>query len=637
MVSILRQSWLILFLLPLFLSTCLFYYSYHREKIIERANKETEIFIATAEATRSYVKEVLRPKMYKIFHDERFIPEAMSTSHIGREIMRRIGKNFPYMEYKRAALNPRNPINRADDLEKNVIEEVKALKEKEVTRLLNRKGTLYFARFKAIYAENSCLKCHGRPEDAPKDLLKLYGKSGGFNYRPGDIVAVDAVYIPVGPAISNLKKQVVSTFLIGLIVLIFIVFSLRLLIHYEFLPHLRKLSFYLRSIIPGREAEGPSPEDDNIEKMAASLEDLAIEVKRIHTELKKSEQKYRSLFESSQDAILMWNQERKLVDINPSGLKLFGFLDKSEALQIETIEQLFWDHQEALELLEKLEREGQIKEFETTVVDRGGNRYQILITASKAIDLGGLVLYEGIFRDITEKKLMEKHIITTEKLAAVGQLAAGLAHEINNSLSVIKCYANLLTKVNNLDEQAQKDLEIIKKHVKLSQDILQNLLNFSRPAEYKKAYVNVNEIIEEVVSVFASRFKKRSISLVLDLSPEAPALFLDRDKIKQVFMNMILNAVQAIERDGLIEIKTIFNKARQEVVIKIRDTGSGIPETIIDKIFDPFFTTKAPGEGTGLGLSVSYGIVKDHDGKIFVESKVGEGTTFTIVFPVNES
>ncbi len=637
MVSILRQSWLILFLLPLFLSTCLFYYSYHREKIIERANKETEIFIATAEATRSYVKEVLRPKMYKIFHDERFIPEAMSTSHIGREIMRRIGKNFPYMEYKRAALNPRNPINRADDLEKNVIEEVKALKEKEVTRLLNRKGTLYFARFKAIYAENSCLKCHGRPEDAPKDLLKLYGKSGGFNYRPGDIVAVDAVYIPVGPAISNLKKQVVSTFLIGLIVLIFIVFSLRLLIHYEFLPHLRKLSFYLRSIIPGREAESPSPEEDNIEKMAASLEDLAIEVKRIHTELKKSEQKYRSLFESSQDAILMWNQERKLVDINPSGLKLFGFLDKSEALQIETIEQLFWDHQEALELLEKLEREGQIKEFETTVVDRGGNRYQILITASKAIDLGGLVLYEGIFRDITEKKLMEKHIITTEKLAAVGQLAAGLAHEINNSLSVIKCYANLLTKVNNLDEQAQKDLEIIKKHVKLSQDILQNLLNFSRPAEYKKAYVNVNEIIEEVVSVFASRFKKRSISLVLDLSPEAPALFLDRDKIKQVFMNMILNAVQAIERDGLIEIKTIFNKARQEVVIKIRDTGSGIPETIIDKIFDPFFTTKAPGEGTGLGLSVSYGIVKDHDGKIFVESKVGEGTTFTIVFPVNES
>ncbi len=637
MVSILRQSWLILFLLPLFLSTCLFYYSYHREKIIERANKETEIFIATAEATRSYVKEVLRPKMYKIFHDERFIPEAMSTSHIGREIMRRIGKNFPYMEYKRAALNPRNPINRADDLEKNVIEEVKALKEKEVTRLLNRKGTLYFARFKAIYAEKSCLKCHGRPEDAPKDLLKLYGKSGGFNYRPGDIVAVDAVYIPVGPAISNLKKQVISTFLIGLIVLIFIVFSLRLLIHYEFLPHLRKLSFYLRSIIPGREAEGPSPEDDNIEKMAASLEDLAIEVKRIHTELKKSEQKYRSLFESSQDAILMWNQERKLVDINPSSLKLFGFLDKSEALQIETIEQLFWDHQEALELLEKLEREGQIKEFETTVVDRGGNRYQILITASKAIDLGGLVLYEGIFRDITEKKLMEKHIITTEKLAAVGQLAAGLAHEINNSLSVIKCYANLLTKVNNLDEQAQKDLEIIKKHVKLSQDILQNLLNFSRPAEYKKAYVNVNEIIEEVVSVFASRFKKRSISLVLDLSPEAPALFLDRDKIKQVFMNMILNAVQAIERDGLIEIKTIFNKARQEVVIKIRDTGSGIPETIIDKIFDPFFTTKAPGEGTGLGLSVSYGIVKDHDGKIFVESKVGEGTTFTIVFPVNES
>ncbi|WP_456371368.1 c-type heme family protein [Thermodesulfatator atlanticus] len=637
MVSILRQSWLILFLLPLFLSTCLFYYSYHREKIIERANKETEIFIATAEATRSYVKEVLRPKMYKIFHDERFIPEAMSTSHIGREIMRRIGKNFPYMEYKRAALNPRNPINRADDLEKNVIEEVKALKEKEVTRLLNRKGTLYFARFKAIYAEKSCLKCHGRPEDAPKDLLKLYGKSGGFNYRPGDIVAVDAVYIPVGPAISNLKKQVISTFLIGLIVLIFIVFSLRLLIHYEFLPHLRKLSFYLRSIIPGREAESPSPEEDNIEKMAASLEDLAIEVKRIHTELKKSEQKYRSLFESSQDAILMWNQERKLVDINPSGLKLFGFLDKSEALQIETIEQLFWDHQEALELLEKLEREGQIKEFETTVVDRGGNRYQILITASKAIDLGGLVLYEGIFRDITEKKLMEKHIITTEKLAAVGQLAAGLAHEINNSLSVIKCYANLLTKVNNLDEQAQKDLEIIKKHVKLSQDILQNLLNFSRPAEYKKAYVNVNEIIEEVVSVFASRFKKRSISLVLDLSPEAPALFLDRDKIKQVFMNMILNAVQAIERDGLIEIKTIFNKARQEVVIKIRDTGSGIPETIIDKIFDPFFTTKAPGEGTGLGLSVSYGIVKDHDGKIFVESKVGEGTTFTIVFPVNES
>ncbi|AEH44293.1 multi-sensor signal transduction histidine kinase [Thermodesulfatator indicus DSM 15286] len=633
MLKLLRQSWLVIFLLPLAASICLFYYSYQRSQIIEQADKETEIFIVTAEATRLYVKEVLRPKMYKIFSDERFIPEAMSTSHVGREIMKRIGKYFPYMEYKRAALNPRNPINKADILEIKIIDEFKHSNVKEITKLLDRKGTIYFGRFRPIYAEKSCLKCHGDPRKAPRELIKIYGNTGGYYYKPGQIVAIDAVYIPIGPALVTLKKQVLSSFLFGVGLLIFLVFSVRLLLQYEFLPSLRKLSVYLSSIIHTEKFKNLSV-DDNVERITSSLEDLALEVKRIHTELQKSEQKYRSLFESSQDAILMWNRENKLVDINPAGLKFFGFISKEEALGIETIEQLFWDHQDAIAFISKLVEKSQIKDWETIVVNREGKRFQVLVTASKAIEVNGLTLYVGLFRDITEKKLIEKHIITTEKLAAVGQLAAGLAHEINNSLSVIKCYANLLAKTNSKDEQALKDLETIKKHVKMCQDILQNLLNFSRPTEYKKVKANINDIIKEVAELFATRLQKRKINLYLDLSPELPALWVDWDKIKQVFMNMLLNALQAIEQKGEIKVSTHFDKVKNRVIIKISDTGCGIPETIIDKIFDPFFTTKAPGEGTGLGLSVSYGIVKDHGGQIFVESRPGEGTIFTIILPV---
>ncbi len=591
--------------------------------------------MATVKASRSYVKEVLRPKMYRLFKGKRFIPEAMSTSHVGRRIMERIKKRFPYMEYKRASINPRNPIDLADPLEKDIIKSFK-LSNKEKVQLITRKNSLYLSRFIPIYAEKSCLKCHGKPEDAPKELIKIYGDKRGFYYKPGEIVAIDAVYIPVGKSLKDLRQEVISFFIAAFIAISFIFFCIHIMLQYEFLPYFTRLGIYLKSIISDKD-NSIFYKKENVKEISSSLEDLALEVKRVHNELQKSEQKYRSLFESSQDAILMWNKERKIMDINPAALRFFCLTDKKEALCIETIEQFFWDHRDGVTFLAKLEKEGKVKDFETTVVNSKGDRYQVLITASKAIDIEGFMLFEGIFRDITEKKLIQRHILTTEKLAVVGQLAAGLAHEVNNSLSVIRCYANLIARGNSLPEQSLKDVEIIKKHVKMCQKILMDLLNFSRSSVYKKKYNDLNQLIREVAEVFSPRLHKQKITLTLELAENLPLLFFDKEKIKQVLMNIILNAIQAVKNNGRIIIGTFFDCEKQQTIIKIIDNGCGIPKSIEDKIFDPFFTTKGPGEGTGLGLSVSYKIIKDHGGKIFVESKENKETIFTIVLPMEKN
>jgi signal transduction histidine kinase len=188
---------------------------------------------------------------------------------------------------------------------------------------------------------------------------------------------------------------------------------------------------------------------------------------------------------------------------------------------------------------------------------------------------------------------------------------------------------------NSVEGTAQhNDLKIIEKHVKGCKSIVENLLNFSRPSETTKSLVFLDEMITEQMEFVQHHADMKDIQMTADFDPDVPPILMDEKKIRQVLMNLIMNAKHAVGDQGIIHLSSGYNQHTRKAVIRITDTGHGIEKKNVSKIFDPFFTTKPPGEGTGLGLSVSYGIVKSHGGDIFVRSTPGKGASFTVVLPV---
>jgi len=239
-------------------------------------------------------------------------------------------------------------------------------------------------------------------------------------------------------------------------------------------------------------------------------------------------------------------------------------------------------------------------------------------------------------KNITEKKEVERRIQQTEKLVAVGQLAAGVAHEINNPLGVILCYTDLLKENNAGNEEITSDIKIIERHAENCRRIVADLLDFSRSKEARidKQYATVNEVVDNVLSMVRQQFLKKQINLISNLDDTLPLCLMDSSRMQQVLLNLLMNGAQAIENKGNIVIST--SAVDNNILIEIEDDGPGINKEILNKIFDPFFSTKEPGQGTGLGLSVSYGIIRCHDGEIKVQSTPGHGARFTITIPSGE-
>lgn len=232
-------------------------------------------------------------------------------------------------------------------------------------------------------------------------------------------------------------------------------------------------------------------------------------------------------------------------------------------------------------------------------------------------------------REFTTRRIME-----SERLAHIGQLAAGVAHEINNPLQGIVTYSHLLLERAGTDSAIRESLEKIVKQANRCRDIIRGLLDFARQRKPDKRPSNVNRVLEECIALVDNQALFHNIRIVKNLAPDLPQVLMDPSQIQQVFMNLIINAAEAMNGAGQLTITTRHVPADGAVEIEFTDTGHGIKEEDLDRIFDPFFTTKEVGHGTGLGLAISYGIVKEHRGTITVQSEEGHGATFTIRLPV---
>jgi signal transduction histidine kinase len=229
--------------------------------------------------------------------------------------------------------------------------------------------------------------------------------------------------------------------------------------------------------------------------------------------------------------------------------------------------------------------------------------------------------------------LTQKELIAAEKLASLGQLSAGIAHEIGNPLTAIKGYAEVLKRAPGIDDEKRDGIvgDILREVSRVDR-IIKSLLDYSRPRKSSPQIVDVNQVITETADIVRSQGALGDIELTLDLAGDAPAVIADPGQLSQVIINLLLNSRDALRGQGEIVITTARG-GDTGAVISVRDNGQGIPGEIIDRIFDPFFTTKDPGHGTGLGLSVSARIVEAFEGVMKVESTQGGGALFTITFP----
>ena len=246
--------------------------------------------------------------------------------------------------------------------------------------------------------------------------------------------------------------------------------------------------------------------------------------------------------------------------------------------------------------------------------------------------------YFGIHRDLTEKKTLERQLIHTQKMESIGTLAAGIAHEVGNPLASISALVQVAQR-STADAFINEKLGLVKSQVTRISKIIRDLVDFSRPSNYELELTDINKVINEAAEITKVGTKAKDISFIISLCKEIPMLPLISDQIQQVFVNILLNAVDAIvertvKRDQN-KISVISECDSEFVTIIFSDSGTGIKEENIIKIFEPFFTTKKEGRGTGLGLWVSYGIVKSFQGDIKVQSKKNEGTTFTIKLPIH--
>jgi two-component system NtrC family sensor kinase len=283
-------------------------------------------------------------------------------------------------------------------------------------------------------------------------------------------------------------------------------------------------------------------------------------------------------------------------------------------------------------------RAGEIQQMDIQVDSRGDSRSYRISRIPMRLDGEAITHVITIGEDVTEARDTQLRILQSEKLAAVGQLAAGVMHEINNPLATIgACVAAIEARMGSpADETVREYLEIIDKEVVRCTHIVDGLLDFSRPKEGSpKDPVSVNSLVDETLFLLKHHQRFNRLNVIRELGEELPPVLANDEQMIQVLMALMLNGVDAVDDGGTMTVRTLRSPEHaDEVMIAIEDTGHGIAPTDLPKIFEPFYTTKPPGRGTGLGLSICYGIVEQHLGRIEVDSEPGLGSTFRVYLPI---
>ena len=385
---------------------------------------------------------------------------------------------------------------------------------------------------------------------------------------------------------------------------------------------------------------------DEIARLADSFNNMTFRLKTSKAELKESEEKYRFLFDYDPNSIFVLAPESlEILNVNARALEIYGY-EEEELVGSSFLKLGPGEYSKGI-----LSRHGEEDGTQPSIYTKmqhwrkGMRPFHVNIYACRTGHSAKPAIIATTI-DITESLAKEAQLIQASKMSTLGEMASGVAHEINQPLSAIQIGADFIKNVaTGKDEVPRAELEQVSRHMNEQVDravgIINHLRAFGRKAEIKKEKVNINNAIEGVFTLLGQQLKLRGIEVVLDLDANLAPITGDANRLEQVFMDLVINARDSLEekkRDfvtGSVVTRLGIRSFQENgnVVITVWDTGTGIPNEIREKIFEPFFTTKEVGRGTGLGLSISYGIIKDYGGTIEVESEEGKGSTFKITFP----
>ncbi len=369
------------------------------------------------------------------------------------------------------------------------------------------------------------------------------------------------------------------------------------------------------------------------------------EMDRLEKKLHLSNTFLHNLILSSVDAVIAADKKGRIFIFNDAASKILGY-KREEALTSVDIRDLYPGNG-AKEVMKKLRSKdfggpGKLKSHKVKLLTKDGELVPVELNASIIYENGVEVATLGFFRDLRETLKMERELEETRmqlyqssKMAAMGNLAAGVAHQLNNPLSGIILFSELLLE-EDIDDHIKEDLLRILENAKRCKDTVKELLEFSRQSDNKTFFVDINKVINRTLFLLEKHPLFKSIKVVRDFENNLPEIKCDLQQLNHVFMNIIWNAAQAMEGEGVLTIKTRMVPEKNMIRILFCDTGPGIPEDILPYIFDPFFSTKKQGDGVGLGLSIAYRIIEGHGGKILAYNLEDGGACFEVLLYVSK-
>lgn len=380
---------------------------------------------------------------------------------------------------------------------------------------------------------------------------------------------------------------------------------------------------------------------DEISELETAFNDMTRNLQTSMADVSSARDSLTNLINSIEDEIFVIDRDFRVVNANDAALARLGV---SEAEVIgRYCHQACYDRRDPCGVPERdcpvreTFRKGVSSSTERSFVDNGETRHFEQYVSPVRNEEGEIIEVVKISRDVTLRRKLEDQLVQSERMISLGQLAAGVAHQINNPIGIIVNRIDCLKRENETGaafDSLQSDLDVISDCAWRVSETTRNLLTFSRESPLVMKSLNVNEALETALELARMQAVDKEITFETRLGPDLPTIGGDRNKLEQCFVNILNNAVDSIPGEGRVTVESSSDpKAGNTIRIRISDTGSGISPENMGKIFNPFFTTKEVGKGTGLGLSIGYGIVKDHGGQLEASSVPGEGTTFTITLP----
>ncbi|MDY6838120.1 MAG: ATP-binding protein [Thermodesulfobacteriota bacterium] len=372
---------------------------------------------------------------------------------------------------------------------------------------------------------------------------------------------------------------------------------------------------------------------DEVVQLSDALCHMTGNLRAYSEELRRAHDFQQNLIRGSIDGIIATDNKGNIVIFNEGAERIFGYAseevirkrgvaDLYPAGRAKNVEEALYGHGHG--------GPGKLMDYETAILNKGGKEIPVWLSASVIYENEQAVGAVGFFRDLSERKRLEKKVLESERLATIGQGVSYISHEIKNPLMVIGGFAQQVLRKLDQKEKNKEKLNIIIKEVARLEEFLSEVTDITKPSKPKKMMTGINGLVEEVSTFLQEELKTRHVIFQKSLDPEIPEIFADPKQMKQVLLNIMKNAVEAMPEGGRLSVRTQLQGGNAE--LRITDTGKGVTPEDLKTIFDPFVTTKP--KGTGLGLAISRKIVEDHEGRISIETKPGDGTACSIILPV---